>query len=188
MLDRVLELERRCRVVVIRGNHEEMMLAARTNQQALGYWETCGGVATLDSYFHGARLTIVPPEHWALLQHTRDFYETDHFIFTHANYVPELPMAEQPEHQLRWALFDAHEARPHVSGKPVIVGHTEQTNSEILDLGFAACIDTACWRHGWLTALELPSKHVWQASRFGMLRDRDEPTHRGRLPQITLAE
>ena len=46
----------------------------------------------------------------------------------------------------------AAEAQPHLSGKPVFVGHTEQRNSEVLDLGFAICIDTGCCRHGWLTA------------------------------------
>ena len=74
--------------------------------------------------------------------------------------------------------------RPHCSGKPVTVGHTEQADCEIADLGFAACIDTACWQHGWLTAMEMRTRQVWQASRWGQLRDQDEPTHRGRLPQL----
>lgn len=42
-------------------------------------------------------------------------------------------------------LFEPEEMRPHQSGRTVVVGHTEQRNSEILDLGFAICIDTACW-------------------------------------------
>ncbi len=78
--------------------------------------------------------------------------------------------------------------RPHFSGKPVFVGHTEQRNSEILDLGFAACIDTACWRHGWLTALEVHTRQAWQASRWGLLRDPDESTHRGLLPNLATAD
>ena len=97
-------------------------------------------------------------------------------------------MHSQPEHQLRWALFEPAEMHPHVSGKPVIVGHTEQENSEILDLGFAVCIDTACWRHGWLTALDLRSREVWQASRWGMLRDEGEPAHRGQLTHFATAD
>jgi serine/threonine protein phosphatase 1 len=181
VLDRLIELERYCRRTLIQGNHEEMMFAARNSEDALHYWEDCGGYATLNSYHYGAKLDVVPPEHWALLGEGRPFYETDRFIFTHANYLADVPMDQQPQHQLRWALFDPAEMRPHYSGKPVIVGHTEQPNSEVLDLGFAVCIDTACWRHGWLTAIELPSRRLWQASRFGMLRDAAEPTHRGRL-------
>ena len=81
-------------------------------------------------------------------------------------------------------LLEPAEMLPHGSGKTVIVGHTEQPDSEVLDLGFVVCIDTACWRHGWLTALELPSRQLWQASRWGLLRDREEPTHRGQYPQL----
>lgn len=93
-------------------------------------------------------------------------------------------MNMQSEHQLRWALLDPTEVRPHVSGKTVVVGHTEQANSEVLDLGFVTCIDTACWRHGWLTALEAHTRHIWQASRWGMLRDRGERPHRGQIPPL----
>ncbi len=184
VLDRLMGLAGRCQCTLIQGNHEEMMYAARGSEEALRYWEVCGGFATLNSYRYGGRLNEVPLEHWALLGEGQPYLETDDFIFTHANYLPDLPMDQQPEHQLRWALFDPVDMRPHCSGKVVIVGHTEQPNSEVLDLGFAACIDTACWRHGWLTAMELPSKRIWQASRFGMLREDAEPDHRGQLAQV----
>ncbi len=184
VLDRLIALESQCQVVLIRGNHEEMLYAARDSVRALRYWETCGGVATLNSYHYGARVEDIPVEHWALLDQGRPYYETKKFIFLHANYVPDLPLHLQPEHQLRWALLEPSEARAHYSGKTVVVGHTEQPDSEILDLGFVICIDTACWRHGWLTALEVNTRQVWQASRWGMLRDQDERPHRGDLPQL----
>lgn len=187
VLDRLLELQQQCQVVLIRGNHEEMTFAARDSEAALRYWENCGGIATLNSYFFGARLQNLPAEHWKLLDSCRDYHETAEFIFTHANYLPDVPMNLQPDYQLRWALFDPALMRPHFSGKPVFVGHTEQHNSEILDLGFAACIDTACWRHGWLTAIEVHSRQVWQTSRWGILRDPEESTHRGHLPQLAAA-
>jgi serine/threonine protein phosphatase 1 len=187
VLDRLIDLKRRCQVILIRGNHEEMLYAARDSEQALRYWENCGGVDTLNSYRYGARLSAIPAEHWALLDDGRDYFETEGFIFTHANYLPDLPMQSQPEHQLRWALLEPAEMRPHFSGKTVVVGHTEQPNSEILDLGFALCIDTACWRHGWLTAIEMRTREVWQASRWGILREQDEAPHRGRLPKLSLS-
>ncbi len=183
----MIELQRRCRVVLIRGNHEEMMLAARDDVEAQRYWEVCGGLATLNSYRYGATLRNIPAEHWALLEQGRDYYETERAIFTHANYLPELPMDEQPPYQLRWALLDPAEARPHYCGKPVFVGHTEQPNSEVLDLGFVVCLDTACYRYGWLTALDVDTRQTWQASRFGILREAGEPSERGRLPQLAAA-
>jgi serine/threonine protein phosphatase 1 len=188
VLERAIALQSTCRVVVVRGNHEEMMLAARDDEQALGFWERCGGFATINSYRYGGKLADIPDEHWRLVESTVPYYETDDFIFTHANYLPDVPMSEQPGHQLRWALFDPSDMRPHCSGKPVTVGHTEQNSGEILDLGFAACIDTACWRYGWLTALEPASGEMWQASRWGMLRAPGEATHRERLTRVFRAE
>ena len=184
VLEFIIELRKQCSVILIQGNHEEMMLSARENEGALRYWENCGGVSTLNSYRFGALLKDVPPEHWELLATCQPFHETDNFILTHANYLPDLPMDQQESYQLRWALFEPEEMQPHYSGKTVVVGHTEQKNSEVLDLGFAMCIDTACWRHGWLTAVELHSGKVWQASRWGIMREEGEQSHRGMVPVL----
>jgi serine/threonine protein phosphatase 1 len=175
VLDRIIELKARCSVTLIEGNHEEMLFAARDDEQALRYWEHCGGSATLNSYRFGGTPADIPPEHWDLLAECRPYYETDEHIFTHANYLPDVPMGLQPEYQLRWALFEPEGMEPHVSGKRVWVGHTEQVEGDILDLGFAACIDTACWRYGWLTAVDVLTNHVWQASRWGVLREQVTP-------------
>jgi len=181
VLDRLLELQRYCQVLMIRGNHEEMLLAVHEGEAAQRYWEELGGVNTLNSYRFGAGIDDIPERHWVLLFDQLQYYETDRFVFTHANYVPDRPFSEHLEYELRWAPFVAGSQRPHVSGKSVIVGHTEQRDGEILDLGFATCIDTACWKHGWLTALEVESGQVWQASRWGVLRTDREPVLRDRL-------
>ncbi len=102
VLERLITLRSMCQLTLIQGNHEEMMFAARTSIEALRYWEVCGGLATLTSYRYGAKLTDVPDEHWQFLSENVPYLETEAFIFTHANYLPELPMSEQPEHQLRW--------------------------------------------------------------------------------------
>lgn len=184
VIEHILRLQNVCKVVLIQGNHEEMFKAARDSESALRYWENCGGVQTLNSYRFGGTLNDVPPEHWALVESCQPWYETADFILTHANYMPDLLMSEQPEYQLRWALCVPEEVKPHQSGKTIIVGHTETRDSEILDLGHAICIDTACWRHGWLTALDCRSRKYWQASRWGVLREAEEPTHRGMLKQF----
>src|SRR3954453_13775659 len=178
VLERIIALKKECDVVLIQGNHEEMMYAARENEKALRYWENCGGVATLNSYRFGGTLAEVPAEHWTLLDTCVPFYETEEFILTHANYAADLPMPEQLEYTLRWELFDPEKVRPHFSRKPVVVGHTEQKNAEVLDLDFAFGIDTVCCKYGWLTALDMSTRDVWQASRWGMLRDSDETSHR----------
>jgi serine/threonine protein phosphatase 1 len=184
VLERIIALKKQCQVVLIQGNHEEMMFAARENEKALRYWENCGGVQTLNSYRFGGTLDEIPAEHWALLETCVPYYETDEFILTHANFLAHLAMADQPEYSLRWELFDEATKRPHFSGKTVVVGHTEQKDAEVLDLGFAKCIDTVCCKYGWLTALDLHSGEVWQASRWGMLRDPDEASQRDQLKEL----
>jgi serine/threonine protein phosphatase 1 len=180
-LERIAELERRCRTVLIQGNHEEMMLWAREGPEALRYWENHGGAPTLNSYRFPGRLADVPDAHWDILERLVPYLETEDFIFTHANFQADLPMSEQLGQQMRWVLFDAREVRPHCSGKPVIVGHTEQRDAEILDLGYAMCIDTACWRYGWLTAIEPATGETWQASKWGLVREPGELNHQERL-------
>jgi serine/threonine protein phosphatase 1 len=184
VLERIIALRKRCDVVLIQGNHEEMMYAAREDEKALRYWENCGGVATINSYRFGGTLADIPAEHWRLLNTCLPYYETDECIFSHANYLPDLPMAQQSEFSLRWELFDHENQQPHISGKTVVVGHTEQKNAEILDLGFAACIDTLCCKYGWLTAFDVSKREVWQASRWGILRDSEETSHRLALKEL----
>ena len=184
VLDRLFDLKQRCSLVLIEGNHEEMMFAARESEKALRYWENCGGVTTLNSFRFGGGLKDIPEEYWKLLDEGVPYYETEDHIFTHANYLPDSPMPVQPGYQLRWALFEPEKMQPHESGKTVWVGHTEQVNGEILDLGFAACIDTACWRYGWLTAVEVNSRQTWQANRWGSLREVGEPSQRSQLSKL----
>ena len=43
VLERIIELKSRCEVVLIEGNHEELMFKARESQAAFLYWEHCGG-------------------------------------------------------------------------------------------------------------------------------------------------
>jgi serine/threonine protein phosphatase 1 len=71
---------------------------------------------------------------------------------------------------LRWESLRATTPGPHESGKTVIVGHSSQKSGEILDLGHLACIDTFCYGGGWLTALDVKTGDVWQASRDGTMR------------------
>jgi len=51
---------------------------------------------------------------------------------------------------------------PHVSGRTAVVGHTPQP--EVLDLGHLICLDTGCAYGGKLTAMDMGSGTLWQAS------------------------
>jgi serine/threonine protein phosphatase 1 len=185
VIERLIELERECTLVPILGNHDEMLLGLLQQSRAgrspsLISWLGMGGEATLASY--GARrgsivkadLSRVPPEHYEFLGRCRDNHETDTHLFVHAQYEPDLAMADQPSEVLRWESLRDGIPGPHVSGKRAIVGHSSQKSGEILDVAHLVCIDTFCYGGGWLTALDVDTDEVWQVDRQGESRKSGE--------------
>jgi serine/threonine protein phosphatase 1 len=168
VIESLIELSRRCRLVRLMGNHEIMLLRAFDNPRDRHFWLQYGGQATVDSY--GGRLESIPEEHLDFLRHCGWYHETDSHLFVHANYLAGLPLDQQPEALLLWTHLIRHLPDRHRSGKTAIVGHTPQTTGDILDLGHLICIDTFCWGGGWLTALEVRSGIVWQVVREGRPR------------------
>jgi len=153
VIEQVIRLFDQCQVVPLLGNHEELLLHALSRSSAMKAWLTCGGMAALASYGYnggrgirpGALLGFIPSEHRDFIRACRNYYETVGHIFAHAYYEPGQPLHQQQWDGLRWASL-LREPKPHCSGKVAIVGHTAQTNGEILDLGCVKCIDTFC--HG----------------------------------------
>jgi serine/threonine protein phosphatase 1 len=176
VLDQLIALAGLCRLVPLLGNHEELLVAAARDRTAVRSWLVNGGVETLRSYGWvpgGPRRSLaewIPDPHWEFLAGCLPYYATATHLFVHAGYVPDLPLEKQPGEALRWRVTDARTARPHGSGKVAVVGHTPQWGGDVLDLGFLLCIDTNCHRGGWLTALEVTTRQIWQADREGRLQ------------------
>ncbi len=170
VLDRLIELGQTCRLVPLLGNHDQMLLDVRSGKYPIYWLLDIGGTTTLDSYGPGRDLSLIPEEHFEFLESCLDCHETGTHIFVHANYYPDIPIAEQPVGMLRWESLRDMTPGPHDSGKRAIVGHTSQKSGEILDLGHLKCIDTYCYGGGWLTALDVDTEEVWQADRDGKLR------------------
>ena len=172
VIDTLLDLSKRCRLVPLIGNHEVMMLVAREDAGQLSYWMQFGGIQTLASYGDDLdSLDAVPDEHFQFIDRCHSYYETENHIFLHANYTANLPLERQPEFVFLWEHLTTHVPEPHVSGKKAIVGHTPQPEGEILDLGHIVCIDTCCFGGGWLTALDVDTGQIWQASCDGEMRN-----------------
>jgi serine/threonine protein phosphatase 1 len=176
VLDRLVRLQRECRLVALLGNHDDMLLQASRGIHPSIYLEM-GGLSTLASYGGSGPedIALIPDDHIVFLERCVDSFEIDTHIFVHASYVPHLPMSEQPALALRWESLRDDIPAPHHSGKVVIAGHTSQRNGEILDLGHIKCIDTCCYGGGWLTALDVCSGQIWQANKAGVLRTKEIP-------------
>lgn len=170
VMEQLMELRERCRLVPLMGNHEEMMLNFLDGRPQPDDWLLCGGEATLSSYDATDDPTRVPSQHVEFIRSWDDYWQTDTHFFAHGGYHPEHPLAEQ-----RWRVWRWHSLRdmvpgPHISGKTAVVGHTSQKSGEILDFGYLVCVDTYCWGGGWLTALDTTSGRLWQTNDRGQLR------------------
>lgn len=165
-IEQLIELSHRCRVILIQGNHEEMLFKALGNCDSRRHWESCGGVTTRRNYPECGDDELILPEHLAFLkERCQDYFETDDFLFLHASYYPNRRMTDQTGDTLRWEPVDPDRMARHYSGKTAIVGHTTQTDGEVLDLGFLVMIDTGAAMGGWLTALEVESGTIAQVDQ-----------------------
>ncbi|GIW98666.1 MAG: serine/threonine protein phosphatase [Pirellulaceae bacterium] len=172
VIDRLIDLQQQCRLVALQGNHEEMMLDVVRDHQPYESWLRYGGVDTLDSYGFVGDLSVIPPSHFAFFESMVDYYETDTHFFVHANYDPVLPLEETDTYTLRWLKLSQFVPAPHFSGKRAVVGHTHDRGGEIFDVGHLVCLDTYCYGGQWLTAMDVKTGQVWQASQQGRLRER----------------
>ena len=179
VVERLIAWSESLQIVCLRGNHEQMMLDARTDRSALKMWLSVGGTQALASYAVAGRATLetVPAEHWTFLEERcGDFFETDTHIFVHANLDPSLELVDQPESMLFWKFLEG--PIHHVSGKVVICGHSPQRSGEPLAWQRTVCIDTNAYGGGWLTCLDVDTRHYWQAdvagrTRTGELQEQD---------------
>jgi serine/threonine protein phosphatase 1 len=170
VIDELIALKSRCRLVALMGNHDEMFLEiCAGRKEVLQEWLPFGGDATLASYGGGVP-EGVPKAHLDFLRACRSSYETQRHLYVHASYLAHLPLRRQPVEVLHWESLNDRQPGPHCSGKTAIVGHTAQKNGEILDLGYLKCIDTCCYGEGWLTALDVESGQLWQADKQGKLK------------------
>jgi serine/threonine protein phosphatase 1 len=169
VIDVLIELAGRTNLIAIQGNHEQMMLDVISGESSYRGWVQHGGVQTLDSYGFDGQLDFLPAEHAAFMQSMVDFYETDTHFFVHANYEAEIPLTEQSIEVIRWRSLRDGIPDPHMSGKIAVVGHTANPDGQILDLGYLVALDTFCYGGGFLTAMDMRSGEVWQASEEGRL-------------------
>jgi|SRR6266540_3561759 len=165
VVESLLGLSGKCAPAFLRGNHEVMILGAREDTLKTNLWQSYGGFEALISYganYNQNWTAFIPEAHWKFFEHTARYFETEDDIFVHACLDAEADMDEQPDWLLYWESLDR--LRPHKSGKRIVCGHSPQRSGQILDLGFALCIDTGAVNGGWLTCLDVNSGGWWQSN------------------------
>jgi serine/threonine protein phosphatase 1 len=173
----LLELDRRCNAIFLAGNHEVMLLQAKSDRKTLSEWMMHGGTATLESYQRRSdarAFEVIPERHWEFLtEKILAYWETSQHIFIHGALDPESDLAEQPDVTLLWERFS--DPMVHKSGKEIICGHTSQQSGLPALFEGGICIDTWVYGNGWLTGLDLAQQTFFQANEQGERRTFDLP-------------
>ena len=171
---RAWQSERKLRLLA--GNHEEMFLNALDDVGVLRHFLRHGGRQTALSYgiardaydratmeeVQAMLLEAVPQEDRRFLAKAKNYHLAGDYLFVHAGIAPNIPLAEQEDHHLRWIRepFLEH-TEPHqhfvVHGHTITDGIDERANR----IG----IDTGAYQSGRLTALVLEgtSRRIIQA-------------------------
>lgn len=165
-------------VCLLKGNHEQGLLAFLDAPQDGGAWLSFGGRETLAAYgvvtpepgdaaaLRGARdalLAAMPASHLRLVQTLDLMAVVGGHVFVHAGVVPGRPLTAQREADLLWIRDDFLQAtRP--CAKVVVHGHTWRgAEPELLEGRIG--VDTGAYETGVLTAVRLdgPSRRVLRA-------------------------
>lgn len=128
VLNKVMELKKQG-AIVLRGNHDDMMVAAAENQEnAWRRWEKNGALFTLKSYEPEINEMIVPDseefrKHVSFIKTLDYYYITDHHIFVHGGVDPETPIEKTDPYVLVWIRDKFHNG--YEGEKTVVFGHTQ---------------------------------------------------------------
>ena len=176
-------------VVILRGNHEQMLLDFIDSGDTTWLQAAVGSRCTYRQYTNrelsiltdgdveAARREIaaaIPSEHLEFFRQTPLFYEDRHAIYAHAGLDPAKHPRDSTPHQLLWSRDPEFFKR--YRGKPCVFGHTPtQLLPRLGRLGrhgiyishSAIGIDTGYLDTSPLTCLQLPDFHLYQAFADG---------------------
>lgn len=161
-------------LIVLRGNHEELMIHAyRGDAEALDVWLRVGGRATLASFGIGkeqvdrsgdeeliaAMRVAIAPALIDWLERLPSSWIAGDYFFAHAGIRPGVPLDEQDKHSLLWGCRGFLSSR-HDHGKVVVHGHYIAPGTPRLG-GNRIGLDTGGHERRRLTALGLEGDRQW---------------------------
>lgn len=177
------------RVIVLRGNHEQMLLDLLDGHSDLWFHPATGSEQTFEQYagrelpsavrenFDAAQRAtnkVIPSEHVEFFRRMPFYYEDDYALYVHAGIEPgKHPRDTAPQHLL-WARDT--EFFKNYRGKPCVFGHTPISFLPVLGRlgrhgiyisGSAIGIDTGYTLQSPLTCLELPTFVIRQTFADG---------------------
>lgn len=164
VVDFVLDLQSRFKVVCLLGNHERMLLSYHLHNSGREMFLMNGGANTIASYglkdtAAGKRINV-PSSHLDFFRKLLNYYETEDYIFVHAGLKPGVPLQKQDPEGMIW-IRQEFLSSDYDFGKTVVFGHTPLPRP-LLKPGRIG-IDTGAVYGGKLTCVKLPDEIFYQA-------------------------
>lgn len=136
--------------IVLKGNHEGIMLAWLRRKISWDDWSINGGGATLISYGQSEgeqpRRDVVPTEHIQWLERLPFLHVDQHRVFVHAGVDPTIALDQQTEVTLTWLIYPDGFVDGH-GDRHVVHGHHQHAHGPELFAG-RTNLDTFAWRTG----------------------------------------
>ncbi|MFC1669436.1 metallophosphoesterase family protein [Spirochaetota bacterium] len=124
VIEYVIALSKKYRVVFLKGNHEDNMLKYFEGDDEVGGFLNNGGIATIKSYEKNCGSFTLPRSHRVFFDKLEYYYEGDDFIAAHAGLNPkEEKLSRQKPYDLIWIRDEFFRAKKKWE-KTVIFGHT----------------------------------------------------------------
>lgn len=156
----------------LKGNHEDLLLAARDGgDDAVADWMANGAPATLASY-RARTVHDLPPDHVAWMRALPLFHDDGRRFFVHAGIDFGRPLDRQDPHTLLWTRGGAEGPDP---GRLIVHGHTPQRSGTPERAPHRLNLDTAAVLGGPLTAAAFDDETIAPVAFL---------THDGRLTRL----
>lgn len=140
--------------VVLRGNHEDIMLVTCVTGLRPDWWISNGGGYTLMSYGHPrqgeVQVSFVPEEHLRWINDLPYLYADEHRVFVHAWVNRNIPLGAQDPEKMAWTLYHEADEGGHTEDgqfRHVVHGHHQFEDGPKLYKG-RTDLDTFAWATG----------------------------------------
>ena len=151
------------KTVVLRGNHEDLLLQSLKEPHTLSRYFYGGGWQTFESYGSTSYLNFMPQEHLDFLDSRPVYFQTDDYFFVHAGLRPHVPIEGQSSQDLVWIRHEFLKS-DYDWGPVIVTGHTPHLKPVLRKKRIV--LDTGvCYPEyglGSLTCCDVRERHYWQ--------------------------